>query len=67
MMQLSYWEIKSWLSNIDFCIVGSGIVGLSCALKLRELYPKAKIIILEKGILPKVPVQKMQDLPALVV
>ncbi|PQV49529.1 glycine/D-amino acid oxidase-like deaminating enzyme [Jejuia pallidilutea] len=53
MMQLSYWEIKSWLSNIDFCIVGSGIVGLSCALKLRELYPKAKIIILEKGILPQ--------------
>lgn len=52
-MQLSYWEIKSWLTNIDFCIVGSGIVGLNCALQLREYYPKAKIVILEKGILPQ--------------
>lgn len=52
-MNLSYWEIKSWLSNIDFCIVGSGIVGLNCALKLREYYPQAKIIILEKGVLPQ--------------
>jgi len=52
-MNLSYWEIKSWLSNIDFCIVGSGIVGLNCALKLREHYPQAKIIILEKGVLPQ--------------
>ncbi|TBN03956.1 FAD-binding oxidoreductase [Hyunsoonleella flava] len=52
-MQLSYWEIKSWLTNIDFCIVGSGIVGLNCALQLRELYPKSKIVILEKGMLPQ--------------
>lgn len=52
-MDLSYWEIKSWLTNIDFCIVGSGIVGLNCALHLKEKYPKAKILILEKGILPQ--------------
>jgi glycine/D-amino acid oxidase-like deaminating enzyme len=52
-MNLSYWEIKSWLTNIDFTIVGSGIVGLSCALYLKERYPKTKILILEKGILPQ--------------
>ncbi len=52
-MNLSYWEIKSWLTNVDFCVVGSGIVGLNCALQLRELYPQAKIIILENGILPQ--------------
>jgi len=52
-MNLSYWEYKSWLSNIDFAIVGSGIVGLHCALHLREKYPKAKIVILEKGVLPQ--------------
>ncbi|MEZ4874497.1 MAG: FAD-dependent oxidoreductase [Flavobacteriaceae bacterium] len=51
-MALSYWEYKTWLNNIDFTIVGSGIVGLSCALSLREKYPKAKIVILERGILP---------------
>ncbi|MEY8849530.1 NAD(P)/FAD-dependent oxidoreductase [Psychroserpens sp. XS_ASV72] len=52
-MNLSYWEIKSWLSNTDFTIVGSGIVGLNCALRLRERFPKAKILVLEKGILPQ--------------
>lgn len=52
-MNFSYWEIKSWLSNIDFTIVGSGIVGLSCALHLKEEFPKAKIMVLEKGILPQ--------------
>lgn len=52
-MNLSYWEIKSWLADIDFCIIGSGIVGLSCALHIKERFPKAKVLILEKGILPQ--------------
>jgi len=52
-LNFSYWEIKTWLSNIDFTIVGSGIVGLNCALHLKNKYPKAKILILEKGILPQ--------------
>ncbi|WP_298417750.1 FAD-dependent oxidoreductase [uncultured Kordia sp.] len=51
-MNLSYWEYKTWLTDVDFTIVGSGIVGLNCALQLRKQYPTAKIIILEKGILP---------------
>ncbi|WP_298883171.1 FAD-dependent oxidoreductase [uncultured Polaribacter sp.] len=52
-MNYSYWEIKEWFSNIDFTIVGSGIVGLNCALELKNKYPKSKIIILEKGMLPQ--------------
>ncbi len=52
-MNLSYWEIKTWLTNVDFTIVGSGIVGLNCALQLKQCFPKAKILILEKGILPQ--------------
>ena len=52
-MNLSYWELKNWFSNIDYTIVGSGIVGLHCALALRENYPESKILILEKGILPE--------------
>ncbi len=52
-MTLSYWEIKSWLSNIDYTIVGSGIVGLNCALQLKLKYPKAKVLVLERGILPQ--------------
>lgn len=52
-MNLSYWEIKNWLTNIDFTIVGSGIVGLNCALQIKERFPKSKILILDKGILPQ--------------
>jgi len=52
-MNLSYWEYKTWLSNIDFTIVGSGIVGLNCALYLKKQYPKARILVLERGVLPQ--------------
>ncbi|WP_292892242.1 FAD-dependent oxidoreductase [Nonlabens sp.] len=52
-MNLSYWEIKSWLTDVDFTVVGSGIVGLNCALSLRKRFPKAAILILEKGVLPQ--------------
>lgn len=52
-MNLSYWEYNTWLNNVDFTIVGSGIVGLTCALHLRERYPQAKILVLEKGQLPQ--------------
>ncbi len=51
-MNFSYWEQATWFTNIDFTIVGSGIVGLNCALSLRKKHPSAKILILEKGILP---------------
>lgn len=52
-MNLSYWEIKSWLSNIDYVIVGSGIVGLNCAIELKRRFPKSNILVLEKGMLPQ--------------
>ena len=52
-MHLSYWEIKNWFTNVDFAIVGSGIVGLHAALRLREIFPESKILILEKGVLPQ--------------
>jgi gamma-glutamylputrescine oxidase len=52
-MNYSYWELKEWFTNIDFTIVGSGIVGLNCALELVKKHPRAKVIILEKGMLPQ--------------
>jgi glycine/D-amino acid oxidase-like deaminating enzyme len=52
-MELSFWEISTWLDKLDFCIVGSGITGLSCALELREAHPKARILVIEKGMLPQ--------------
>jgi len=52
-MKYSYWEIKEWFSNVDYTIVGSGIVGLNCAIRLKERFPKAKVLVLEKGMLPQ--------------
>lgn len=52
-MNLSYWEIKNWFTGIDYTIVGSGIVGLHAALRLRERFPESKILIIEKGPLPQ--------------
>src|SRR5690554_7400913 len=52
-MNFSFWENKNWFSDIDFAIIGSGIVGLHTALRLRRLYPASKIVIFEKGMLPQ--------------
>lgn len=52
-MELSYWEWKNWFTNVDYTIVGSGIVGLHAALHLRERFPQSKILVLEKGALPQ--------------
>ncbi|MDR9455807.1 MAG: FAD-dependent oxidoreductase [Salegentibacter sp.] len=51
-MNFSYWETKTWFSDIDFCIIGSGITGLNCALDLKKRFPKARILVLERGLLP---------------
>ncbi len=50
--QLSFWEKVTLLENIDFLVVGSGIVGSACALELRRQHPGAKIVILERSYLP---------------
>jgi glycine/D-amino acid oxidase-like deaminating enzyme len=53
LMELSYWELKNWFTDVDYTIVGSGIVGLHAGLRLREKFPAAKILVLERGMLPQ--------------
>ncbi|NDC41931.1 MAG: FAD-binding oxidoreductase [Chitinophagia bacterium] len=48
---LSYWEQQS-LTAYDYAVIGAGIVGLSTAIELRSKFPDARIIVLERGILP---------------
>ncbi|MBL7801857.1 MAG: FAD-binding oxidoreductase [Chitinophagales bacterium] len=48
---LSYWEKSSFL-NYDVIIIGSGIVGLSTAISLKEKQPSLSVAILERAILP---------------
>jgi glycine/D-amino acid oxidase-like deaminating enzyme len=49
---LSFWEKNSFL-NYDYIIIGSGILGLSCACSIKEKNPSTSVLILEKGIFPE--------------
>ncbi len=48
---LSFWEKQSFL-HYDYIIIGSGIVGLSCAASIMEKNKKAKVLVLERGLFP---------------
>lgn len=48
---LSFWEQDKFLSY-DYVIVGSGIVGLSTAISIKEKDSKASVLVLERGLLP---------------
>lgn len=50
--QLSYWETNTFFSAIDVLIIGSGMVGLSAAIFLKEEQPDLNVVILERGMLP---------------
>jgi gamma-glutamylputrescine oxidase len=50
--QLSYWERSIYTENIDFIIIGAGVVGYSCALEIKKNNPDSNVLILERGFLP---------------
>lgn len=50
--QLSFWERKEYFEQIDFLVIGAGIVGCSTAFHLKKRFPNAKIIVVERGVLP---------------
>ncbi len=49
---LSFWEKSTYLTGIDFAVIGSGIVGLNAAITFKEKYPNAKVVVLERGVFP---------------
>ncbi|MGO4288616.1 NAD(P)/FAD-dependent oxidoreductase [Chitinophaga sp. RAB17] len=48
---LSYWEKQSLL-QYDYIIIGSGMVGLSAAISLKEKAPQSRVMVLEREVLP---------------
>lgn len=48
----SYWERTEFIGKPDVVIIGSGIVGLSSALSLKERAKDLNILVLERGMLP---------------
>ncbi|MFZ4545731.1 MAG: FAD-dependent oxidoreductase, partial [Saprospiraceae bacterium] len=49
---LSYWEYESFFKDMDVAILGSGIVGLSAAISLKEKNPMLKVALIERSFLP---------------
>ena len=50
--QLSYWEKETYINHSNYLIIGSGIVGLSTAIHLKQREPHKKVTVLERGYLP---------------
>ena len=48
---ISYWEQQSF-TQYTYIVIGAGIVGISTAIELRERHPAARILVLERGLLP---------------
>ena len=48
---LSFWEIESFLTY-DYIIIGSGIIGLSTAISLKERLPESSVLVLDRGLFP---------------
>lgn len=49
---LSYWEREVFFRHLDVVIVGSGLVGLSAAICLKERQPEWQVAVIERGVLP---------------
>ncbi|MFT3936228.1 MAG: FAD-dependent oxidoreductase [Chitinophagaceae bacterium] len=52
MFEPSVWEKDTFYAHKDVIIVGSGLVGLWSAYYLKKALPNAKIMVLERGIIP---------------
>jgi len=48
----SFWEKNTIFSNIDVCIIGSGIVGLNAAIYLKSGDPELNVMVVDRGFLP---------------
>lgn len=48
----SFWEMQTYFNKPDLVVIGSGIVGLNAAIHFKEIQPKARVLVLERGIIP---------------
>src|SRR5450755_873358 len=52
MFQPSVWENETFFAHKDVIIVGSGLVGLWSAYYMKKFSPGARVLIVERGIIP---------------
>jgi gamma-glutamylputrescine oxidase len=51
-MNWSYWEKTAFFQAADVVVIGAGIVGLHAALTFKKQQPQARVVVLERGLLP---------------
>lgn len=51
-MNLSFWELDSYLKPADVVVVGAGIVGLTAAIEIKEQSPSMEVVVVDRGLLP---------------
>lgn len=51
-LNFSFWEKQTYFHDIELIVIGSGIVGLNAAISFKEKHKNAKVVVLERGILP---------------
>jgi len=52
MSKLSYWEKMSLAAATEVMIIGAGITGLQCAIRLKELQPTIDLIVVDQNPFP---------------
>ncbi len=48
-LSFSYWEQESLLGTPETIIVGAGIVGLNAAIRLKQLAPNDRVVVLDRS------------------
>ncbi len=51
-MNQSFWERTSFFKEADYTVIGAGIVGLFAALHLKNKFPDANVLVLERSVIP---------------
>lgn len=51
-VNISYWEKKSFLPHYDLVVIGGGIVGLFAAIHFKKQNKRARVLVIERGVLP---------------
>ena len=49
---LSFWERVSFFPDYQVVVIGGGLVGLNTAIRLKELDPHLKVLVVERGPIP---------------
>ena len=49
---ISIWEQETFFAPQDVVIAGSGFVGLWSAYYIKKKHPKARVVILDRGVIP---------------